>query len=209
MRHLALAFAFSLLAFGSASAQSLFVLQGERAAEGSAAWSSGPFSNGVELLGGVSLDGRWDVGFGFNRYSVDLGGDENVSFTEWTPLVRYFLFKEDDDATPVSLAAHAQFFSDNYAGDDTGWYVLLGGQLFKKFTLADTLAIYPFVGFNLAGESATFGGDTERAVYLTRTFGVHSMIAVGDNAWIRLTADEHAFRRETYRALRAALVRRF
>ena len=193
----------------SANAQSLFILQGDRAGEGSFSWSSGAFSNGFEFQGGASLDGRWDVGFGFNRYSVDLGGEDNATFTEWTPFVRYFLFKEDDDATPVSLAAHAQFFSDNYEGDDTGGYVLSGGQLFKKFTVTDTLAFYPFVGFSLAAESATFGGATERAVYLTRQLGVHAEISVMDGAWIRVTLDEHAFRRESYKAARVAYVRRF
>jgi hypothetical protein len=209
MRQLLLVLVLALCAAPAASAQSLFVLQGERAVEGSAGWSSGPFANGLELHGAASLDGRWDVGFGVNRYSVDLGGDDNTVFNEWTVFARYFLFKEDDDATPVSFAAHAQLFSDNYEGDDSGWYVLTGAQLFKKLTLADVLALYPFVGFSLASESATFGGDTERAIYLTRLFGVHGQITLGDNAWIRVTADEHAFRRETYRAVRAAYVRRF
>ena len=112
----------TLLMADAAFAQSLFILQGERAAEGSVAWSVGPFSNGVETHGGVSLDGRWDVGFGFNRYSVDFGGADDTTLTEWTPFVRYFLFKEDDDGTPVSLAAHGQFFEDDFDGDDEGWY---------------------------------------------------------------------------------------
>jgi hypothetical protein len=209
MRQLILACLLSVAFTTAAGAQSLFILQGERAAEGSIGWSSGAFSNGVEFSGGVSLDGRWDVGFGVNRYSVDLGGDDNATFSEWTPFVRYFLFKEDDDGTPVSLAAHAQLFSDDFEGEDRGWYILAGGQLYKKFILADTFSLYPFVGFSLATESATFGGTTERAVYLTRLFGVHGQITLGDHAWIRVTADEHAFRRETYRAVRAAYVRRF
>jgi hypothetical protein len=209
MRSLLLIVTFSFASVVSAGAQSLFILQGERAAEGSIAWSSGAFSNGIETLGAVSLDGRWDVGFGFNRFSVDIGGNENATFTEWTPFVRYFLFKEDDDATPVSLAAHAQFFRDDYEADDSGWYTLVGSQLFKKFEVTDTFALYPFVGFSLASESSTFGGDNERAVYLTRLFGVHAQIALNEDAWIRVTLDDHAFRRESYRAARVAFVRRF
>lgn len=192
------------------SAQSLFILQGERAAEGSIAWSVGPFSQGIELHGAVSLDGRWDIGFGFNRYDVDFGGDGDTTLTEWTPFVRYFVFKEDDDATPVSLAVHAQYFSDGFEGDDEGWYVLLGGQLYKKLRLTDAFALYPYVGFALAGESYTIGGsDAEGAIYLTRQFGVHGQVRVTDNAWFRLTVEEQSFRRETYRAARAAYVVRF
>lgn len=193
-----------------AAGQSLFIAQGERAAEGSVAWSVGPFSNGLETHGSLSLDGRWDVGFGFNRYSADFGGADASVFTEWSPFVRYFFFKEDDDGTPVSLAAHAALFQDNFDGDDEGWYVLAGGQLYKKLPLVDTLSLYPYVGFSLAGESYTFGGgDAERAVYLTRQFGVHGQIALGTDAWLRVTAEEHSFRRETYRAARVAFVRRF
>jgi hypothetical protein len=204
------AFVSIMLCAASASGQSLFILQGERAAEGSVGWSVGPFSNGVEIHAGASLDGRWDVGFGFNRYSVDFGGSDDTTLTEWTPFVRYFLFKEDDDATPVSFAVHGQFFSDSFDGEDEGWYVLAGGQLVKKFTVTDGFALYPYVGFSLASESYTFGGgDPERAIYLTRQFGVHGQVQTGDNSWLRLTAEEHSFRRETYRAVRAAYVVRF
>jgi len=210
MRIVLLAATLTLVATNAASAQSLFILQGERAAEGSVAWSVGPFSNGIETHGGVSLDGRWDVGFGFNRYDADFGGPDDTTFTEWTPVVRYFLFKEDDDATPVSFAVHGQYFHDNFDGDDGGWYVLAGGQLYKKFTLVDGFAVYPYVGFSIAGESYTIGGgEAERAIYLTRQFGVHGQIRMTDNSWARLTVEEHSFRRETYRALRAAYVMRF
>jgi len=199
-----------LLSPSFASAQSLFILQGERAVEGSAGWSVGPFSNGVETHIGASLDGRWDVGFGFNRYRADLGGNDDSTLIEWTPFARYFLFKEDDDQSPVSFAAHAQFFRDDFGGDDEGWYALAGGQLFKKLTLRDGFALYPYVGFSLAGESFRLGsGDPERAIYITRQFGVHGQVTVGDNQWIRITAEEHSFRRETYRAIRAAYVHRF
>jgi hypothetical protein len=195
---------------GTASGQSLFIAAGERAAEGSVGWSVGPFSNGIEIQGAVSLDGRWDVGFGVNRYVADFGGADDTTLTEWSPFVRYFLFKESDDAAPVSFAAHAAFFQDNYEGDDEGWYVLAGGQLFKKLAMSDGFALYPYVGFSLAGESYSFGGaDAERAVYLTRQFGVHGQMALGSNAWLRITAEEHSFRRETYRAARVAYVRRF
>ena len=193
-----------------ATTQSLFIGQGDRAVEGSIGWSVGPFSNGIETQVAGSLDGRWDVGFAFNRYVADLGGDDDTSFTEWSPSVRYFLFKEADDGVPVSLAAHAALFQDNYESGDEGWYVLAGGQLFKRFDLAETLALYPYVGFSLAGESYSFGGAAaERSLYLTRQFGVHAMIPVGTDAWVRVTAEEHAFRRETYRAARVAYVRRF
>jgi hypothetical protein len=32
---------------------------------------------------------------------------------------------------------------------------------------------------------------------------------MGSDAWLRITAEEHSFRRETYRAVRAAFVKRF
>jgi hypothetical protein len=199
-----------LFAARPATAQSLFVLQGERAAEGSIAWSVGPFSNGIEVHGGASLDGRWDVGFGVNRYDVDLGGADDSTLTEWTPFVRYFLFKETDDGTPVSLAAKAQFFKDDFGGSDEGWYVLAGGELYKKLKLTDAIALYPYIGFSLAAESYSFGGaDPDRAVYLTRQIGVHGQFALGQDGRIRATIEEQSFRRETYRAVRVAYVRRF
>lgn len=210
MRVILIAVGVTFLLAGPARAQSLFILQGERAAEGSVGWSVGPFSNGLEMHAGASLDGRWDVGFGVNRYSVDLGGEDDGTITEWTPFVRYFLFKEEDDGTPVTLAVNGQLFLDNFEGDDKGWYVLAGGQLFKKLTLIPEFAVYPFVGFSLAGESYSFGGGAaERALYITRQFGVHGQVTVSDNAWLRITVEEHSFRRETYRAVRAAFVKRF
>jgi hypothetical protein len=193
-----------------AATQSLFVAQGERAVEGSVGWSVGPFSNGVETHVGGTLDGRWDVGFALNRYAADLGGGDDTTFIEWSPSVRYFLFKEQDDGTPVSLSAQAALFQDHYETGDEGWYVLAGGQLFKRFDLSDALSLIPYVGFSLAGESyAIGGGEAQRSVYLTRQLGVYALIAAGTDAWIRVTAEEHAFRRETYRAARIAYVRRF
>jgi hypothetical protein len=195
---------------GPAPAQSLFVLQGERAAEGSVAWSVGAFSNGLEVHGAASLDGRWDVGFGLNWYESDLGGPGTTTLTEWSPFVRYFFYKEDDDGTPVSLAAHAALFQGNYEGGEEGWYTLAGGQLYKKFTLSDVLALYPYVGFSLALESSSFSGsEAERSLSLTRQLGVHGQIALSPDAWLRVTAEEQSFRRETYRAARIAYVRRF
>jgi hypothetical protein len=205
-----LAAALLTLVASSASAQSLFILQGERAVEGSLAWSVGPFSNGVETHGSVSIGGRWDVGFGFNQYQVDFGGADDTTLTEWTPFVRYFLFKEDDDVTPVSLAVQGQYFADNFDGDADGWYVLAGSQLFKRLTLSDGFSLYPYVGFSFAAESFSAGGaDAERAVYLTRQFGVHAQLRTTDNGWVRVTVEEQSFRRETYRAARVAYVARF
>ncbi len=193
----------------SASAQSLFIRDGERAAEGSIGWSVGPSSDGVEVHGGLSLDGRWDVGFGVNRYTFDVpGGDQ--TFREWTPFVRYLVFKEEDDAVPVSLSIHGQYFRDDYEGDDEGWYVLAGAQVIKRLELSDGFALYPFLGFSLAAESYTFAGaDAARSTYLTRQLGVHGWLTLTDGLWLRMTAEEHGFRRETYRAVRAAIVRRF
>ena len=199
-----------LLVASSSPAQSLFVPEGARAAEGSLAWSVGPFSNGIETHGSVSLGGRWDVGFGYNHYEVDFGGADDTTLTEWTPFVRYFLFKEDDDATPVSLALHGQYFADSFEGDDDGWYVLAGSQLFKRLTLTDGFSLYPYVGFSFAAESFAAGGaEPDRAVYLTRQFGVHALVRMTDSGWVRATVEEHSFRRETYRAARLAYVHRF
>ena len=121
---------------------------------------------------------------------------------------RYML--EADDGTPISLSAQAQFFWDDFGDSDEGWYALAGASLFKKLAIGDDLALYPYVGFSLAAESYTFGrADAERAIYLTRQFGVHTQLALGANDWVRLTVEEHSFRRETYRAVRGAFVHRF
>jgi hypothetical protein len=198
-----------LISASTATAQSLYVADGERAAEGSAAWSVGPSSNGLEVHGAASLNGRWDVGFGVNSYNVDVpGGDQ--TFSEWTPFVRYFLFKEDDDSVPVSLSVGGQYFRDNYEGDDEGWYALFGATVAKRLTLSDGFSLYPYLGFSLATESYTFGdADPARSTYLTRQLGVHGLLTLTDGLWLRVTAEEHAFRRETYRAVRVAVVSRF
>jgi hypothetical protein len=210
MRALLSTFLVSLLSAVSASAQSLFILQDQRAAEGAVAWSVGPFSNGIETHVAVSFDGRWDVGFGFNRYVADFGGGDDTTLTEWTPFVRYFLFKEDDDSTPVTVAAHAAFFLDDFEGGDEGWYALAGGQLYKKLSLSEGVALFPYLGFSLAAESYSIGqAEADRAFYITRQFGVHGQISLGTDAWLRVSAEEHSFRRETYRAVRVAYLRRF
>lgn len=193
----------------AAVAQSLFVTQGERAAEGSIGWSVGPFSHGIELAGSMSLDGRWDVGFGLNRYSLELGGPDDGTLTEWTTFARYFVFKESDDGAPVSLAAHAQLFRDDFDNDDDGWWALGGGQLFKTLTLAEGVALHPYVGFSLTAERFTIGGQVDRSVYLTRQFGVHGQLALGPDTWVRISVEEQSFRRETFRAIRAFYTRRF
>jgi hypothetical protein len=193
-----------------ASAQSLFVQQGERAVDVSAGWSVGPFSNGVEIQAGGSVDGRWDIAFGVNRYSADFGGDDDTTFSEWSPSARYFFHKEQDDGTPVSLALHTAFFQGHYEGEGDGWYGLLGGQLFKRLELVEAFVIYPYVGFSLAAESYSFGGaEAERTLYITRQFGVHGLMPMGARTWLRVTVEEHSFRRETYRAARVGIVRRF
>jgi hypothetical protein len=209
IRALMIAAVVALWGAANAAAQSLFIQDGERAVEGSVAWSVGPSSNGVELHGAASLDGRWDVGFGINRYTFDVPGGEQT-FNEWTPFVRYLLFKETDDAVPVSFALHGQYFRDDYEGDDEGWYALVGGSVVKRLELTDGFTLYPFVGFSLATESYTFAdADPERATYLTRQLGVHGWVTLNDALRLRLTAEEHAFRRETYRAVRVAVVGRF
>lgn len=193
-----------------ASAQSLFIADGARAVEGSAGWSAGPSSDGLEVHGAASLGGRWDVGFGVNRYRFDVPGGLNQTFTEWTPFVRYFLFKEVDDTVPVSLSVAGQYFKDDYTGTDEGWYALLGATVAKRVALGERFVLYPFLGFSIGTESYTFAdADPARDVYLTRQFGVHGLLAMGQGFWLRLTADEHAYRRETHRALRAAVMRRF
>ena len=59
-------------------------------------------------------------GAGSNRYDADFGGADDTTLTEWSRSSRYFPFKEDDDSTPVSFAAHAALFLDDYGGEDEG-----------------------------------------------------------------------------------------
>src|SRR5690606_5090471 len=102
-----------------ASAQSLFIATGERAVEVNGGWSVGsPSSEGAEGQVGISLDGRWDVGIGFGRYTYDFDDGSDVTFNEYGPFVRYFFVKEKDGA-PLSVSAGAQLFFADYpaAGD--------------------------------------------------------------------------------------------
>lgn len=199
-----------LIGAHDAHAQSLFIADGERAVEGSAGWSVGPSSDGLEVLGAVSLDGRWDVGIGVNRYSFDVPGGSDQTFSEWSPFVRYLVFKEGTDDVPVSLSVHGQYFRDNYEGDDEGWYALFGATVTKRLGMGEGFALYPYLGFSLGTESYTFGGaDAARETYLTRQLGVHGLVTFADGLWLRATVEEQAFRRETYRAVRVAVVSRF
>lgn len=210
MRHALVIVVMAVLLVPRAAAQSLFVAQGERAVEGAIGWSVGPFSNGVEIQASASLDGRWDVGFGVNRFVADFGGADDTTLVEWSPSARYFLFKEQDDRTPVSFAVQGAWFQSHYEGGSDDWYAVAGGQLFKRLVLGEGLSLFPYVGFALAAESSAFGGGpATRALYLTRQFGVHGLVTLGADTWLRITAEEQAFRRETFRAARVAYVRRF
>lgn len=201
------------LTFGcavSASAQSLYLEHGDRAAEVSAGWSVGPSSTGLELTAGASLDGRTDVGMAFGRYTFTFDDGSTSRFNEYAPYVRVFLFKEQHGA-PVSLSVNGQlFFSDFEAADDKGKYVQVGSTVYKQLNLNDQLFLYPYVGFAFVAESYTFGGGSaETAQYLTRDFGMH-LTTPTDRAWSgRLTVAEQSFRRETYRGARVAVMRRF
>jgi hypothetical protein len=199
-----------LTAAAPARAQSLFIERGQRAAEGVVGFSFGPSSDGVESRFGVALDGRVDIGSAVNRYTTDFDDGTSSTFTEVAPYVRWFAAKEGGDV-PVSLALGAQYFIDNFAGDDSGGYVLAGPTVYKRLRLSDAVALYPSIGFSFVAESYTFGGDTDRAAYLARTLGLVFTATVGgdDRSLLRLEVEEQSFRRETYRAARIGFVRRF
>ena len=177
------------LVTAEARAQSLFVVQGERAAEGSVAWSVGPFSQGVELHGALSLGGRWDIGFGVNRYNADLRRRRRHDVHGVDAVGPLFLVQGRRRGTPVSVAAHAQYFHDDYGGIDSGWYVLAGAESARSWRSTDSAGAAPLSsGFSFAGESFRFGGATpDRSVYLTRQFGVHAQFALGASGWLRFT----------------------
>lgn len=194
----------------AASAQSLHVTQGERAAEASLAWSVGPFSQGGEAHAGVSLDGRIDLGFGVNRYWLDVGGVSGDGLTELAPFARYYFFKESDDQSPVTIAGRATFALDLYDGAADGWYALLGADVSKSWTFDEDFTLIPYINFSVAAESyGVDGAPADRSFYLTRQFGVHALVTISEGLWFRVTAEEQSFRRESYRALRLALIRRF
>lgn len=191
--------------------QSLFLDRGQRGAEAIAGWSFGPSSDGLETRVGVALDGRFDVGVSINRYTVDFDDGSSSAFNEVAPYVRWFAAKEGE-GIPVSLSFGAQYFTEDFAGDDSGWYVMVGPAVHKRLRLADTVALYPFVGFGLVGESYTFGdSEPDRALYLARTLGLLFTVALDPSArsQLRIDIEEQSFRRETYRAARLGFVRRF
>jgi hypothetical protein len=112
----------------------------------------------------------------------------------------------------VSLSINAQYFADDFSGDDSGYYLLVGATAYKELGLTSRVDLYPFLGFSLAAESYTFGGgDPDRDAYLTRNLGFTLTAALDDAkaTRIQLIVEEHSFRRETYRAARAGFVRRF
>jgi hypothetical protein len=194
---------------GPASGQSLYLEDGERAIEGSVAWSVGPFSRGVETFASVGLDGRVDIGLGAARYTVDLDDGSKSSFREYAPFVRFFPIKERAGGAPVSLAASAQIFLDDFPGEDSGKYVQLGTTVYKSLEISDRFGLQPFVGFAFVAESYTFGGGpADRAQYLTRDIGLHLTTATRAPWFLRFTLIEQSFRRETYRGARVSLVRR-
>lgn len=202
-----------LLALGQgAAAQSLYLERGQRAFEATAGWSVGPSSDGVETTVSVAFDGRADAGLAFNRYDLDFGDGAGLTFREYAPFVRYFAVKEERDGAPVSLALHGQYFTDDYEDEDTGWYVMTGATIYKRLGLSKKLTLYPFLGFSFAGESYSYdGGPDERAVYLTRNLGMHAAVPLGASGGtlLRFTVEEQSFRRETYRAARIGIVKRF
>jgi hypothetical protein len=193
-----------------AAAQSLFLDRGQHAAEGTIGWSFGPSSDGVETRFGVARDGRLDLGFGFNRYVTDFDDGTSSPFTEVAPYVRWFAAKESG-SVPVSLSLGAQYFVDNFEGDDSGSYVMLGPTVYKRLKLSDSVTLYPFLGFSLVGESYTFGGHTDNAWYLARNVGLIFTTALDADgrSLVRFEVEEQSFRRETYRAARVGYVRRF
>lgn len=194
-----------------ASAQSLFIPTGERAVEVNGGWSVGsPSSEGAEGQVGISLDGRWDVGIGFGRYTYDFDDGSDVTFNEYGPFVRYFFVKEKDGA-PLSVSAGAQlFFADYPAAGDKGKYVQIGTTVYKSFRLTDNFEVHPFVNFAFVAESYTLdGGSAETDQYLSRDFGL-TFTSSTDGPWIwQLTLLEQSFRVENYRGLRVGLVKRF
>jgi hypothetical protein len=192
----------------SASAQSLYLASGERAVSGSAGWSTGPFSTGAEFLGSVGF-GRVDAGLGVARYTYTFDDGSTSSFTEYAPLVRYFVIKQRQDAAPITLSINGQLFFDDYGTSDKGKYGKFGTTVYRDVKVTDGFLLQPYIGFAFVAESYTFGdAPAENAQYLTRDLGVHFTTAP-ERPWIlRLTLEEQAFRQETYRAARVSLIRR-
>lgn len=196
----------ALAAAVPAAAQSLHLNAGTSGIEGSVGWSVGPSSNGVEGHVGVSINGRADVGLGFNHYTLDFGDGSEASFDEYAPFVRWFPVKETE-GPPVSLSVNGQVFIDDYGTDDSGNYVQVGTTIYKKFELGAGFSVQPFFGFAFVAESYTFGGDNEKAQYLTRDLGLHFTTRTDRSWFLRFTLLDQSFRRETYRGARIAFVK--
>jgi hypothetical protein len=191
-----------------ASAQSLYLDKGEHAVEGYASWSTGPSSTGAEFFAGASLDGRTDVGLGIARYTYTFDDGSQSSFTEYAPLVRYFAVKQQSGA-PISLSLSGQVFFDDYGTTDKGKYGKFGGTVYRDVTVTSAFSLQPYLGFSFVAESYAFGGGpAATAQYLTRDLGVHFTTAPRRPWILRLTLEEQAFRRETYRSARIAVIRR-
>ena len=190
-------------------AQSLYLNEGERALEGSVAWSVGPSSTGVEFLASGTLTSRVDVGLMIARYTYRFDDGSKSTFNEYAPFVRLFAVKEQDGA-PVSLGFSGQIFLDDYATEgDSGKYIQLGTAVYKKFELTSRYAVQPFVGFGFVAESYAFGGGpAELAQYLTRDIGLHFTTATNRPWFFKATLIEQSFRRETYRGARLSVIRR-
>lgn len=207
MRVLSVMLILSTLSAAPAVAQSLYLDKGERAVEGDAGWSTGPSSTGAEFLGSVGF-GRVDVGLGIARYTYTFDDGSKSSFTEYAPLVRYFAVKQTAGA-PISLSINGQLFFDDYGTGDKGSYGKLGTTVYRDVKVTDGFSLQPYIGFSFVAESYTFGdGPAATAQYLTRDLGVHFTTAPARPWVLRLTLEEQAFRRETYRAARVSVVRR-
>lgn len=209
MKRLCWSFVLALFASTAAFAQSLHLPPGQSAIEGSAGWSVGPSSDGIETHVGAALGGRVDLGVGISRYTFTFDDGFESEFKEYAPYVRWFPVKEQAGA-PVSLSFNGQLFVDDYDSDeDSGKYVQLGTTVYKEFKLGEQWAIVPSLGFAFVAESYAFGGGpAENAQYLTRDLGVH-FTTRADRPWLlRLSVVEQSFRRETYRGARIAVIRR-
>lgn len=195
-------------AAGPVCGQSLYLEAGERAVEVSGAWSTGPYSHGAGVQAAVGF-GRFDLGLDVSRYTYTADDGSETSYDEYAPFVRFFALKQQAGGPPVSLSVGAQVFVADYGTDDSGYYVQAGPTVYRSVALTDRFALQPFAGFAFVAESYEFGGGpAERAQYLTRDLGLHFTTAP-DRPWVlRLTLVEQSFRRETYRAVRAAVLRR-
>lgn len=209
MSRLLLSLALTLVVGAPALAQSLHLPPGQSAVEGSAGWSVGPSSDGLETHIGAALGGRVDLGVGISRYTLTFDDGFESTYKEYSPYVRWFPVKEQAGA-PVSLSINGQLFVGDYDSDeDSGKYVQIGTTLYKEFKLGGQWAIVPYVGFAFVAESYAFGGgDAEKAQYLSRDLGLHFTTRT-DRPWLlRFSLVEQSFRRETYRGARVAVIRR-